>query len=159
MLIFVVGAFDASNHSPTIHLKKIRQNLPPKSPNHRQTGNCLKTQEEKKLPLLRDDVFVCKYFQLPGAPWGTACDITNMTFQVRGENKRVEVEGFFGVSNKKKANNMANQIKKKRKGGVYIYIRVYINIYIYVFISINIITVATREGFGWWQSTCWDVKR
>jgi len=37
--------------------------------------------EDKKMPLLRDEVFVCKYFQLPGAPWGTACDITNMTFQ------------------------------------------------------------------------------
>lgn len=43
-------------------------------------------QEDKKMPLLRDEVFVCKYFQLPGAPWGTACDITNMTFQVPEKN-------------------------------------------------------------------------
>ena len=45
-----------------------------------------------------------------------------MTFQVRGENKRVEVEFFFWGVKQKKANNMANQIKKKRKGGIYIYI-------------------------------------
>ena len=34
--------------------------------------------EETKLPLARDPVFVCRYFQQPGAPWGTKCDMRNM---------------------------------------------------------------------------------
>lgn len=34
---------------------------------------------DKKLPLARDPLFVCRYLQLPGAPWGTRCDLTNLS--------------------------------------------------------------------------------
>ena len=45
-----------------------------------------------------------------------------MTFQVRGENKRVEVEFFFlGVSNKKRQIIWPTKLKRKEKE-VYIYI-------------------------------------
>lgn len=36
--------------------------------------------EEKKLPLQQNPVFNCRYFQKPGEPWGTPCEIGNMSF-------------------------------------------------------------------------------
>lgn len=36
--------------------------------------------EEKKLPLQQNPVFNCRFFQKPGEPWGTPCEISNMSF-------------------------------------------------------------------------------